>query len=120
MLGLCISELRRSAEVLLIDSSGIHGKNNQNHMRPAHRYSGKVPLMDAFELTAFKLWFSSLTVFPFAYYFEGKAMIDSRVGLDGNIVIENRPGVTYALSQQRYILLVVFLLLLTLSSVVRR
>jgi len=35
-----------------------------------NRPEGKVPHMDAFELTAFKLWISTIVVLPFAYYFE--------------------------------------------------
>mmetsp|Transcript_7810 Transcript_7810/g.10213 ORF Transcript_7810/g.10213 Transcript_7810/m.10213 type:complete len:395 (+) Transcript_7810:353-1537(+) len=62
LLGLCVSELRRTARMLLI----LH-----NHAE------GRVPFMNAFELTAFKLWFSTATVLPFAYFFEEMTTVES-------------------------------------------
>ena len=86
VLGLCVSELRRATRVLLIENSA---------------FDGKVPFMDAFELTAFKLWFSSMCVLPFAIFFEARGIMETKVRPDGETSSVFRPSVVDALKSQR-------------------
>lgn len=57
--------------------------------------------MDAFELTAFKLWFSSLCVLPFAVFLETTAVVETKVLPNGETHSTLRPSVIDALRSQR-------------------
>lgn len=109
ILGLCISELRRASKILLIENNGAYGMYLNKKKSPiilntrsfTHAlFLGKVPFMNPVELTAFKLWFSSIVVLPFALLFETQAVPETvyRGGLPEVVL---RPSVYDALLEQR-------------------